>query len=424
VIAVSSSSRNFGSLGKYLVVGRDHVESGRVAWTSSRNLPTDDPELAAKIMRATASQNVRVDKPVYHVVLSFDPGDVVDRASMERVADALLRELKLQEHQAIIVAHSDRSHPHLHILINRVHPETGIAWDRWKDYNAIQRVLRDQERALNVRAVDASVEIVPPSVSRESEVGAGAGDRDSPRPNRVSSIARDLERLEGEEVKESARAKAQKDLSAAQSRQERLDHLLDRESKARSKFESALREAYVDPQAAKEAFFAKAKANGERAAAAEMRSNPDAFGKLNTQVFERRGQSRAEAEASVRGFAREAASHGTELIGTRREAAKAIHTRSANEQGVDFRIDLDRSTATASARDSVAAARARVRDLEPVSKGAARGELEFRIGQALRKLSPPEVERLRHMLSPERWSLASKLKHLVRDAVLGRDMDA
>ena len=420
MIAVSSSSRNFGSLGKYLVVGRDHVESGRVAWTSSRNLPTDDPELAAKIMRATASQNVRVDKPVYHVVLSFDPGDVVDRASMERVADALLRELKLQEHQAIIVAHSDRSHPHLHILINRVHPETGIAWDRWKDYNAIQRVLRDQEKALNVRAVDASVEIVP----RQLGATAGAVDRDSPRPNRVSSIARDLERLEEEKANESARAKARKDLAAAQAGQERRDHLLDRESKARSKFESALREAYADPQAAKESFFAKAKADGERAAAAEMRNNPDAFGKLNTQAFERRGQSRAEAEASARGFAREAASHGTELIGTRREAAKAIQTRSANEQGVDFRIDLDRSTATASARDSIAASRARVRDLEPVSKGAARGELEFRFGQALRKLSPPEVERLRHMLSPERWSLASKLKHLVRDAVLGRDMDA
>src|SRR5215470_7506965 len=86
MIAVSSSSRSFAALGKYLVVGRDKVEQGRVGWTSARNLPTDEPELAAKIMRATAAQNVRVSQPVYHIALSFDPTDNVNRATMERVA--------------------------------------------------------------------------------------------------------------------------------------------------------------------------------------------------------------------------------------------------------------------------------------------------------------------------------------------------
>src|SRR3954464_7791765 len=113
MIAVSSSSRSFAALGKYLVVGRDKVEEGRVAWTSARNLPTSDPELAAKIMRATAAQNVRVSQPVYHLALSFDPRDIVDRQAMERVADRVLEELKLKEHQAVIVAHGDRAHSHV-----------------------------------------------------------------------------------------------------------------------------------------------------------------------------------------------------------------------------------------------------------------------------------------------------------------------
>src|SRR5438270_5818438 len=80
MIGVSSSSRSFKSLGRYLVVGRSGDEQGRVAWSTGRNLPTDDPELAAKIMRATAAQNVRTEQPVYHLALSFDPHDAVDRA--------------------------------------------------------------------------------------------------------------------------------------------------------------------------------------------------------------------------------------------------------------------------------------------------------------------------------------------------------
>jgi hypothetical protein len=41
-------------------------------------------------MRATAAQSDRVVKPVYHLALSFDPSDPVDRPIMERVAGRVL----------------------------------------------------------------------------------------------------------------------------------------------------------------------------------------------------------------------------------------------------------------------------------------------------------------------------------------------
>ena len=66
--------------------------------------------------------------PVYHLALSFDPGDAVDRAAMEHVADRVIAALGLREHQILIVAHRDRDHPHMHLLINRVHPKTGELW--------------------------------------------------------------------------------------------------------------------------------------------------------------------------------------------------------------------------------------------------------------------------------------------------------
>jgi hypothetical protein len=85
--------------------------------------------------------------------VAFHPGDVVDQQMMERVADRLLAELKLQGHQVVIVAHKDRPHAHMHLMVNRVHPDTGRAWDRWQDRVTTQRVLREEERALGLREV-------------------------------------------------------------------------------------------------------------------------------------------------------------------------------------------------------------------------------------------------------------------------------
>jgi DNA-binding transcriptional ArsR family regulator len=152
------------ALAAYLVHGRTGLEEGRIGWASARNLPTDDPELAATLMRATAAQNVRGEKPVYHLAMAFDPGDPVDRATMERVADRVLARLRLEEHQALIVSHRDREHAHLHILVNRVHPESGRLWDRWQDMPTIQQVLREEERALGrsrIRLVPARCSIAP-----------------------------------------------------------------------------------------------------------------------------------------------------------------------------------------------------------------------------------------------------------------------
>ncbi len=38
-------------------------------------------------------------------------------------------------------------------MVNRVHPETGRSWERWKDQPTIQRVLREQERTLGLTIV-------------------------------------------------------------------------------------------------------------------------------------------------------------------------------------------------------------------------------------------------------------------------------
>src|SRR5207302_10122101 len=108
---------------------------------------------AAELMQAAVDENPRVAVPVYHLTINFDPNDPVTPTEMQAVAGRVLRDLGLAEHQALMVAHQDRAHPHVHVMVNRVHPETGVAWERWQDRPRIERTLRELERELGLREV-------------------------------------------------------------------------------------------------------------------------------------------------------------------------------------------------------------------------------------------------------------------------------
>ena len=65
-----------------------------------------------------------------------------------RAAEETLKALGLERHQALIVAHNDKTHPHVHLVVNRVDPETGKAAklgnDRLKLANWAERWERDR----------------------------------------------------------------------------------------------------------------------------------------------------------------------------------------------------------------------------------------------------------------------------------------
>jgi hypothetical protein len=165
--------RGFLALVRYLEHGEAGEHRDRVLWVESRNLPTEDPETAARLMAAHARQNVRTQRPVYHLVISFDPGDPVNRESMRRVVDAVLRRLGLEDRQALLVAHKDTEHPHVHVVVNRIHPETHLAWDNSWDWPKIEKVLREQEVELGMRRVPGHFGRVP---GREPAPALARGD--------------------------------------------------------------------------------------------------------------------------------------------------------------------------------------------------------------------------------------------------------
>jgi hypothetical protein len=158
---VNALGKGFKGVSSYLESGKDGQQLDRVDWIETRNLPTRDPQSAARIMAATARDSTKTERAVYHFSISFDPGDWVDREAMRRVADRTLRDLGLQDHQALIVAHRDTAHPHVHVVVNRVNPETGRAWSNFRDYPRIEKSLRAQEVEMGLRVVPGKHARVP-----------------------------------------------------------------------------------------------------------------------------------------------------------------------------------------------------------------------------------------------------------------------
>lgn len=137
----------------------ERLTADRVAWTAVLNLPTEDPDRAWRMMAHTAmagealkkatGQSLagrKVTKPVSTLVVSWKDEDKPTREEQQDAARSLLKTLGLDDRQALIVAHNDTDHPHLHILINRISPDTGIAAPLSKSKEKLQAWARAYQK--------------------------------------------------------------------------------------------------------------------------------------------------------------------------------------------------------------------------------------------------------------------------------------
>jgi hypothetical protein len=135
----SVSNKGFRHLARY-IRGRD--TKPRATWFLAANLPgvtgADDLELACKLVDAVQAQNTRAgSKRTYHLVISLHPDDRrLERTELQQIVERLVDTLGFSEHQYIAVRHSDTDHEHIHVAINKIHPETfrmhSPAWDHQK----------------------------------------------------------------------------------------------------------------------------------------------------------------------------------------------------------------------------------------------------------------------------------------------------
>ena len=111
---------------------RDPEQAGRVEWTATVNMATDEPRRAAREMAAVANYGSelkalagiraggrRLEKPVAHYSLSWAEGETPDPRTQGAAVLSSLKVLGLDDRQAVIVAHNDGRTPHVHVVANR-----------------------------------------------------------------------------------------------------------------------------------------------------------------------------------------------------------------------------------------------------------------------------------------------------------------
>lgn len=127
----SDGGSSFATLGKYLTTELD-AETGEVL---SRGEVMISPallsvETAATEMKAVAAENSRCKDAVMHFVLSWKDGEQPNGEQWQGAVKHAMDSLKdrdgvsMGDHQYMAVAHRDTENFHVHIMANRVHPDT------------------------------------------------------------------------------------------------------------------------------------------------------------------------------------------------------------------------------------------------------------------------------------------------------------
>ena len=137
----------------------------RCTWYMAGNLEgldrREDADLALSVMNLIQEGNVRSKKDkTYHVVISFHPNDrkLLD-AELEDVVRRTVSAVGLEEHQYIAVRHSDQEHEHVHVAVNKIHPETLKVYHPFRDVPLLQ--------ALATRLIAATNAFFPETESRQ-----------------------------------------------------------------------------------------------------------------------------------------------------------------------------------------------------------------------------------------------------------------
>jgi hypothetical protein len=140
IVRILSKGKSFSGLANYLSHDADQAKtSERVAWTHTHNLANDDVPCAVNEMVWTARDaellkqqaGIRAggratENTVKHFSLNWAPDDRPTREHMIDTTEDFLRRMQWQDHQAIVVAHNDKAYAHVHVMLNVVHPETGL----------------------------------------------------------------------------------------------------------------------------------------------------------------------------------------------------------------------------------------------------------------------------------------------------------
>lgn len=158
-------------------------------------------------------------------------GGCCTRQQMLAAAAETIKLLGLHEHETVLIAHNDEPHQHIHVIVNRVHPQTGIAAKLSNDHLTLSRWAEDYERRMGRILCHARV-------FNNAARGRGQFVKDTKSLSKADYQRAQRDR-EAAKAREQARQRDHNKNLAARHRQQREALRLTREQKIREAREAA-----------------------------------------------------------------------------------------------------------------------------------------------------------------------------------------
>jgi Relaxase/Mobilisation nuclease domain len=278
------AGKSFKKLAAYLLHDAEKAKTAeRVRWTHTLNLASDRPASAIDEMLWTIrgadwlkqQSNVPsggrpLENPVKHFSLNWHPSETPTREQMIEAVEGFLLHMGWREHQAVIVCHDDK-HPHVHVMLNAVHPETGRALDTSFEKRRAQEWAKAYEREHGVIFCE---ERLKPKEERQASPTREAWEK-------MKRAERDHDRTEYQRVRgefdyfaqhddDKGKAREWEALKAHQ-RVEREAFFKEGKQAYRSARNDVFREVRAEFRAQWNAYYAAMRSGGNKASLAEMK---------------------------------------------------------------------------------------------------------------------------------------------------------
>ncbi|HHS2949590.1 TPA: TraI/MobA(P) family conjugative relaxase [Legionella pneumophila] len=141
---------SFSGLVQYLCNQQNKQE--RVGKVRLSNCNSLDPIWAVQEVLATQAKNQRAsgDK-TYHMLISFAPGENPPAQVLQEIEDTVASSIGFKEHQRISVVHHDTDNLHIHVAINKIHPQTINMIEPYRAYKTFAEVASKLEIELGLQ---------------------------------------------------------------------------------------------------------------------------------------------------------------------------------------------------------------------------------------------------------------------------------
>ncbi|WP_086381916.1 TraI/MobA(P) family conjugative relaxase [Caballeronia sordidicola] len=198
----ASKAMRVNGLAGYIASPEKSNADEKCVYQGSRGFITDGLEAQKAEMLALAQEAVRSRDPINHYVMSWKENEQPSPAQVEEAIGIFLKEMGLEDHQAIYGLHADTANLHLHVMVNRVHPDSlkVIKPNRGFDIEAAHRAIAriehvqgwERERHGRYQMLDTG----------EVERGRESVRLSVDRPRQPEQAKRDMEERTGEKSAE------------------------------------------------------------------------------------------------------------------------------------------------------------------------------------------------------------------------------